>query len=93
MACGLSTWLPLLSAQRHVVLRYALPAALAAVAFSISAALVVVCLVVVLLTRWSPVVDAVRSRRWVTGGRALAITLVVVSLPNTISNVADIAGR
>ena len=89
----LSTWLPLLSAQRHVVLRYALPAALAAVAFSISAALVVVCLVVVLVTRWSPVVDAVRSRRWVMGGRALAVILVVVSLPNTISNVADIAGR
>jgi hypothetical protein len=45
------------------------------------------------VTRWRPIVDAVRSPRWIVGGRVLVIGVVVVSLPNLLSSVVDIAGR
>ena len=93
LAARMSTWLPQPSTERRVLLRYAFPAALAAVAFSITALLVIVCLLVVLLTRWPPVVNAVRSPRWIIGGQVLVTGLVLVSLPNTLSNLVDIAGR
>lgn len=93
LSARLSTWLPQPSTERRVLLRYAFPAALAVVAFSITALLVIVCLVVVLLTRWRPVVNAVRSPRWVIGGQVLVAGLVLVSLPNTLSDLVDIASR
>ena len=91
VASRLSQWLPLISTRRRVLLRYAGPAAVAALAFSVTAALVVVCLVVVAATRWRPLVDAVRSRRWVVGGRVVALGVVIVAFPNAISNLVDIA--
>jgi hypothetical protein len=38
-------------------------------------------------------VNAVRSPRWIIGGQVLVTGLVLVSLPNTLSNLVDIAGR
>ena len=93
LAVRMSTWLPQPSTERGVLLRYAFPAALAVVAFSITTLLVIVCLLVVLLTRWPPVVNAVRSPRWIIGGQVLITGLVLVSLPNTLSSLVDIAGR
>ena len=89
----LSDWLPLLTTERRVLLRYAGPAALAALAFSVTAALVVVCLAVVAATRWRPLVDAVRSRRWVIGLRAVTLGVVIIAMPHAISSVVDIVTR
>jgi hypothetical protein len=47
----------------------------------------------VLATRWRPVVDAVRSPRWVVAGRVLLVAVVLVSLPSIVLNMSDIAGR
>lgn len=91
MAARLSGWLPPLTADRRVLLRYAPSFLLAAIAFSVTAILAVACVVVVAVTRWPPAVEAVRSPRWVLVGRALTIVVVVVSLPNFVSNVLDIA--
>jgi hypothetical protein len=89
----LSEWLPLVSTDRRVLLRYAGPAAIAVLAFSVTFVLVVICLLVVAVTRWRPVREAVRSRQWLVGGRVLLLALVVIALPNAISSVADIATR
>lgn len=88
----LSTWLPLLSMQWRVLVRYVPPAVLAVLAFPVTAVLVVVLLGVMLFTRWRPLVGAVRSHRWVIGGRVLVTGVVLVSLPNAVSNVVEIAG-
>lgn len=92
LTARVSTWLPLLSTERRVLVRYAAPAALALLAFPVNAVLALVCLVVVLVTRWRPLVSAVRSHRWIIGGRVLVSGLVLVSLPNALSSVLDIAG-
>jgi hypothetical protein len=39
------------------------------------------------------VVDAVRSRRWVLGGRVVTLALVAVTLPHTVPSLVDIATR
>ena len=90
---ALSHWLPLLAADRRVLLRYLAPALLAAVAFSATALAVLVGIAAIALTRWRPVVDAVRSRRWVVAGRVLAIVLLLVALPNAVSTFVDIGTR
>lgn len=92
-AARLSAWLPLPSRDRGTMLRYAAPAVLAAVAFSLTAFLIVIGGVVVVATRWQPLAEAVRSRRVVLGGRLLAVGVAVASLPNALSSVADIAAR
>ena len=89
----LSAWLPLPSTERRVMVRYAGPAAIAVVAFSVTAALVVVCLAVVAATRWRWLVDAVRSPRAVLVGRVVAVVLVVAALPHALTSAADIASR
>jgi len=88
-----SAWLPLPSTERRVLLRYALPLALAVLLFSVTAFLVVIGVVAVLLTRWPPIVDAVRSRRWIVAGRVFGLSLVALSLPYALSSVIDIATR
>jgi hypothetical protein len=87
-----SAWLPLLSTKPRVLVRYLAPAVLAALSIVVAPFLVAVCLVVVLITRWRPIAAAVRSHRWVIGGRVLVTCVVLLSLPNAMSNVADIAG-
>jgi hypothetical protein len=89
----LSEWLPLVARDRGVLLRYALPAVIAVPAFSVTIGLVVVGLAVVATTRWRPIVDAVRSRRWVLGGRVVLLVIVAAALPNAVSNLVDIGTR
>jgi len=89
----LSEWLPLLSTERRVLARYALPAALAVAGVSVTVALVVLGLVVVLATRWGALVDAVRSRQALLVGRVALVALLVLALPGALASVADIAGR
>lgn len=93
VSARLSAWLPLPSAERRVLVRYALPAVFAAIAFSVSAFLIVVCLVVMAVTRWRPVVEAVRSARAVLVGRVVAVAIVAVALPGAVGSIVDIAGR
>ncbi len=90
---AISRWLPLIAADRRVVLRYLLPAAFAVVGFSATAIAVVVGIVVIVLTRLRPIVDAVRSRRWVIAGRVLAGVVVLIALPNALSTFRDIGTR
>ncbi len=88
-----STWLPLLSTERRVLVRYVPPLALAAIGFSVAAFLVLVGAVVVLASRWRLVVDVVRSDRWVTAGRVLVIGAMLLSVPNIIGSIIDIGAR
>jgi hypothetical protein len=89
----LSAWLPLPSTEPRVLVRYALPAAVALIGFSVTAALALVGLAVVLLTRWRPLVAAVRSPRAVVVGRVLSVAVIAAALPNALSSVVDIASR
>lgn len=89
----LSQWLPLPAFDRRVLVRYAAPAALAAVAVLVTAMLIFVGLAVVLVTRWRAVGTAVRSSRCVVVGRIFLLGVVGVALPNAVLNVVDIAGR
>lgn len=89
----LSRWLPLLAAERRVLVRYLGPAAVSALAFPITAALAVTCIVTMVATRVRPLVAFVRSRRWVLAGRVLMLVLVAVTLPHTVSSLVDIATR
>lgn len=89
----LSEWLPLVAKDRGVLVRYVGPAAIAALAFTVTIALVVVGTAVVAATRWRPLVDAVRSHRWVLGGRVALLAIVVTAMPNAISNLVDIVSR
>jgi hypothetical protein len=89
----LSTWLPLPSTERRVLVRYSLPVALAVVGYPVTAALVVLVLVVVLATRWGPLVDAVRSHRALRVGRVALVALLVLALPGALASMADIIGR
>ena len=93
MTARLSAWLPLPSPDRRVLLRYVLPAVLAVVAFFVTGLLIALGLLVVLVTRWRPVLDAVRSPRALVVGRVLVSALVLVSLPQAVASVVDIAGR
>jgi hypothetical protein len=47
----------------------------------------------VCLSRLRPVVEAVRSRRFVIGGRILLLVIVVVASPTFIASIRDILGR
>jgi hypothetical protein len=89
----LSQWLPLLRADRRVLVRYLGPAAVSAVAFPITAALAITCVVTVVASRFRPLVDVVRSRHWIVAGRVVTLALVVVTLPHTVSSLADIVTR
>jgi hypothetical protein len=89
----LSEWLPLLSKDRRVLVRYALPALIAVPLLALTALLAGMGLAVVAVTRSRAVVDAVRSRRAVLLGRVVVAGLVVVALPNAVITVVDIAGR
>lgn len=89
----LSEWLPLLSKDRRVLVRYALPALIAVPLLALTALLAGMGLAVVAVTRSRAVVDAVRSHRAVLFGRVVVAGLVVVALPNAVSTVVDIAGR
>jgi hypothetical protein len=86
----LSEWLPLPAKDRRVLLRYLGPAVLAAVAFSVTAVLAVVCLLVVAATRWRPLVNAVKSRRAVLVGRVATLGVVAIALPNALGSVIEI---
>ena len=90
---AVSRFLPLLAADRRVLLRYVIPALFAAVAFSITAVAIVVGVAAIALTRWQPIVDAVRSRRWVIAGRILAVVVLLIALPNAVSTFVNIGTR
>jgi hypothetical protein len=89
----LSQWLPLITAQRRVLVRYLGPAAVSALAFPVTAALAVTCIVTMIATRFRPLVEAVRSRRWIIAGRVATLALVAITLPHTIPSLVDIATR
>ncbi len=89
----MSAWLPLISRQRADLVRYAVPAVIAAVAFSITALLAVVCVVVVVATRWRPLTNAIGSPRFLLAGRVTLGGIVLAAAPNAISTPADIAAR
>lgn len=91
LAARLSTWLPLPSANRRVLLRYAVPAALAAFAYAVTVVILILGLAVVAVTRWRSLVSATRSHRAVVVGRVVAITIAAASLPNAVISVAHIA--
>lgn len=94
LAARLSTWLPLLKAERRVLARYALPALVAIPAFWLVIFTAVAGVVGCLLTGWLPqLVTAVRSTRWVRGGQVALALVVAVSLPTIVASVADIATR
>ena len=93
LTARMSTWLPLLSSERRVLVRYIAPAALAAVGFSVTAFLVLVGAVAVLATRLSAVVDIVRSPGWIIAGRVVLIGAVLLSVPNVLGSIADITTR
>lgn len=88
-----SAWLPLFSTRPAVLRRYAVPAVVTPVVFLLIPLLLAIGAIVVLVTRRDAIVRMVRSRRWVIGGQVLLITLILVSLPNTISNIVDIVSR
>ena len=56
----LSQWLPLITADRRVLVRYLGPAAVSALAFPVTAALAVTCIVTMVATRFRPLVDVVQ---------------------------------
>jgi len=89
----LSTWLPLPSTERRVLVRYAPAAILAVAGYSVTVALVVLGLVLVLATRWDALVDAVRSHRARLVGRVALVALLVLALPGALASMADIVGR
>lgn len=89
----LSQWLPLITGERRVIVRYLGPAAVAAFAFAVTAVLAITCIMTMAATRVRPLVDAVRSRRWIVGGRAVVLALVAVALPHAVSSLVDIATR
>jgi hypothetical protein len=89
----LSEWLPLPSREARVLVRYAVPAALALVLFSVTAALVVLGVLVVLVTRWGALVDAVRSHTALLVGRVALVALAVLAMPGAVVSMADIVGR
>lgn len=89
----LSRWLPLIAPDRRVLVHYLGPAAVSALAFPVTAALALTCIVTMVATRFRPLVDVVQSRRWVLGGRVVTLALVAVTLPHTVSSLIDIATR
>lgn len=93
LTAAISLWLPPLAANRRVLLRYLLPAAFAAFAFSVTAVVIVIGIAVIAFTRWRPIVDVVRSRRWVVAGRVLGVVVVLIALPNAVSTFVDIGTR
>ncbi len=93
LTARMSAWLPLLSSERRVLVRYIAPAALAAIGFSVTAFLVLVGAVAVLATRVSAVVAIVRSPRWIVAGRVVIIGAVLLSVPNVLGSIADITIR
>ncbi len=50
-------------------------------------------LVTVGLSRLRPVVEAVRSRRFVTVGRIILVVIVMIALPSFLASISDILGR
>jgi len=89
----LSEWLPLPSAEPRVLARYAVPAVPALVVFPVLAPLLVLGLVVVLVSRWGALVDAVRSHQALLVGRVALVALVVLALPGALAAMSDIVGR
>lgn len=93
VAARMSAWLPLPSTQRWTLVRYVLPGVVAAVAFSLTAVLVVGGVVVVLATRWQPLVRAARSPQLLLAGRLVLGGVLLVASPNAIRTLTDIATR
>jgi len=89
----MSIWLPLPRAERKVLARYVVPGLLAAVFFTVTAATIVVGLIVVLATRWRVPIQVIRSSRWIIAGRVVLAVVVVVSSPALLTSVIGIASR
>ena len=89
----LSAWLPLPSTDRRTLVRYIGPAVVALLAYPLTIVLAVVGAVVVAATRWRALLATVRSPRAVLVGRVVAVSVVLVALPQALTSIADIAGR
>ncbi len=89
----LSTWLPLPSTERAVMLRYVPVASLAAVGFSVTAFIVLTGVLVVGVTRWRPLAGAARSRPATRVGQVALLGLALASAPNAVRSVTDILSR
>ncbi|MFL6206933.1 MAG: hypothetical protein ACJ739_16445 [Acidimicrobiales bacterium] len=85
-----SAWLPLPSTNRGVLLHYLPIGVVALVGFTVTVALAVVGVVVVIVTRWTAVACWVRSRMAVLIGRAALGAVVVLSVPGAVQSVVDI---
>ena len=77
----LSAWLPPPSLARRTLVRYLPVAAVAVFGFSVTLALVLLGILVVVATRWTVLLDAVRSPMFVRIGRVALLALVVVLAP------------
>jgi hypothetical protein len=86
----LSTWLPLPSTARATLVRYLPVAAVAAFGFSVTIALALLGVFVVIATRWTRLLDAVRSPTAIRVGQVALLALVGVSLPGAIQSIANI---
>lgn len=91
VSARLSSWLPLPSRDREALVRYAAPAIAALFAYSVTAALAVIGGLVVLVTRSSALVRATRSSAFLLAGRIALAAIAVVSLPGTITGIAEVA--
>jgi hypothetical protein len=89
----LSAWLPLPSMDRRVLLRYAPIAVVGLAGFTITSTLVLVGVVVVVATRWPPLIRWVRSPTFVRVGRIAFVAIVVISLSGAVDTTADIISR
>ena len=73
--------------------RWGPTAALAAIGFTLTALLLVAGAVVVAVTRWRPILAALRSARWVQVGRIAVTAVVVLSAPGALRSFGDILSR
>ena len=71
-------------------MRYLPVAAVAVVGFSVTFALVLIGVLVVVATRWKPLLDAIRSPMAIRVGRVALLALVAVSLPGAVQSIANI---
>jgi hypothetical protein len=88
-----SAWLPVISAEWKVLVRYIPAAVVAAIALPITVFFVLVGGVVVLATRSDRIVRWVNSRAFITAGRVVLATLIALFLPTAITSIVDIATR
>ena len=76
-----------------MLLHYAVPGALAAIAFTVTWVLVVAFVLVVLAARFRKVREVMSARWWVPAGRVGIGAVTAISVPFAASGVVDIVTR